>query len=60
MPIMPSAQGPTSLQDLHEQIAGSNRRNRALVLSAKDPFTKLNLLQVCIVAGHQSIALHGA
>ena len=59
MAVLPCDQWQTLLQGLHDQIEGSSRRKRAVVLSARDPFTGLNLLQVSVVAGHQTTFLHG-
>ena len=56
--IMPSAQRQALARGLHDRIERSSRTQRALVLSAREPVTSLNLLQVSIVASHQTIVLH--
>ena len=53
-----SALEQTLLQDLHDQISRKSRRERALVLTAREPVTSLNLLQVSIVANYQTTVLY--
>ena len=54
--VMPSTDGQ-SLQGLQDRIEKS--RHPARLLSAKEPATSLNLLQVRLVAGFVRFDLHG-